>query len=367
MAAGSRETPDFAQIIALRIACGGKRGCARADVKDDLFELLSHRLSQGEWNTRLDTHLEALESASAISKTPKGRIAITKDGKRSAVAYLGLSSLPTRNWNEILSVHLVAKTLDIRPGAQKRMKALSSSDGLRALVLCKYFDLKIKDIAPTAAQLRNALAVRALDEAFAEPLPGLENGSTRIPQKLSLFLASQNLQPPRTVTSTDKLVALLAAEAAGAVQPDPKSLRLALLREFVLPRAAGANGASNGVLKAAANGHENGKSAVPTVISHELDLAKFAVSVHELARAHAEGWAGNMRAYISHVWRTVQDRRPDWNMDEEAFKAKLTDAHRAGHLTLAIADLRDKSNIADVKESVTRYKNSEWHLIRVED
>jgi len=54
-------------------------------------------------------------------------------------------------------------------------------------------------------------------------------------------------------------------------------------------------------------------------------------------------------------------------LDEDAFKLRLTEAHRAGHLTLTVADLRDKSNIADVKDSVTRYKNAEWHLIRVED
>jgi len=362
MAAMRHETADFPQIVALRIACAGKRGCARADLESEIFELLRPRLSRDESSSRLGAHLQTLTAAGAISATQKGRLAITKKGKRAAVGTLGLSSLPSRNWNEILSVYLVAKALGIKPAARKRLAAIASTDGLRAVILNRYFDLKIKDIAPTSAQIRNALAARALrDDKIADGFPGVSNGSTRLPLKLSLFLACQNLREPRSVSSTEKLIALLAAEAAGADGPDAKSLRLAIVRSFVLSDIADALFQAAQAPATASNG----SAATPR--SKELDLAKFAVSVHELARDQAEGWAGNKRAFISRVWRTVQARRPDWGLDEDAFKLRLTEAHRAGHLTLTVADFCDKSNIADVKDSVTRYKNAEWHLIRVED
>ena len=81
----------------------------------------------------------------------------------------------------------------------------------------------------------------------------------------------------------------------------------------------------------------------------------------------AMGWDGNRRAYISHVWQEIQNRTVGQQLNEREFKTRLAEAHRAGHLSLAIADLRDKSNISDIQDSVTRYKNTEWHLIRVED
>ena len=44
----------------------------------------------------------------------------------------------------------------------------------------------------------------------------------------------------------------------------------------------------------------------------------------------------------------------------------LIEAHRAGSLALANADLKDASNIAHVQESAVVYKNAVFHFIRVD-
>lgn len=77
--------------------------------------------------------------------------------------------------------------------------------------------------------------------------------------------------------------------------------------------------------------------------------------------------ASNKRAFISHVWRDLKAKFPQWSLNEEEYKDMILNAQRAGLLRLTIADLRDKSNVEDVAESRIAYKNSEWHFIRVED
>ena len=80
----------------------------------------------------------------------------------------------------------------------------------------------------------------------------------------------------------------------------------------------------------------------------------------------AQGWPGNRKAYISHVWHTVRERRPEWGLSEIEFKCMLTEAHRAGSLALANADLKDNSSIKDLQDSAVVYKNAVFHFIRVD-
>ena len=44
----------------------------------------------------------------------------------------------------------------------------------------------------------------------------------------------------------------------------------------------------------------------------------------------------------------------------------LAEAHRAGQLALANADLKDNNNIKDLQESAVAYKNAVFHFIRVD-
>ena len=96
------------------------------------------------------------------------------------------------------------------------------------------------------------------------------------------------------------------------------------------------------------------------------DLAGFAQEVRRHAAVRAQGWPGNRKAYISHVWHLMREKRPEWGLSEIEFKCMLIEAHRAGSLALANADLKDNSNIADLQESAVVYKNAVFHFIRVD-
>jgi trans-aconitate methyltransferase len=58
--------------------------------------------------------------------------------------------------------------------------------------------------------------------------------------------------------------------------------------------------------------------------------------------------------------------RSDWSLSEIEFKCMLVEAHRAGQLALANADLKDHKSIKDVQESAVVYKNAVFHYIRVD-
>ncbi len=96
------------------------------------------------------------------------------------------------------------------------------------------------------------------------------------------------------------------------------------------------------------------------------DLAAFVAEVRRMADRLAEGWAGNRKAYINRVWRATEAERPEWGLSVIEFKAMLTQAHRAGSLALAHADLKDNSTLRDVQESQIAFKNTIFHFIRAD-
>ena len=84
------------------------------------------------------------------------------------------------------------------------------------------------------------------------------------------------------------------------------------------------------------------------------------------AAHQAQGWVGDRKAYISHVWRALDRLRSDWGLSEIEFKCMLVEAHRSGQLALVNADLKDKNSIKDVQESAVVYKNTVFHFVRVD-
>jgi hypothetical protein len=105
---------------------------------------------------------------------------------------------------------------------------------------------------------------------------------------------------------------------------------------------------------------------VPAPLAQRPDLDGFASEVRGQAAISAEGWVGNRKAYISHVWRRVRERHPEWGLSEIEFKCMLAEAHRAGRLLLANADLKDDGSLRDVAESALVYKNAVFHFVRVD-
>lgn len=373
MTAVTLEHTKLAQITILRILCAGVRGCKKTDLKTDLQPFVSHRLSLGEWRRTLDETLDKLLCSNSIYVSRRGRYFTTSKGEKSALEFLGTNKLPTKNWQDLKTIFLTAKALGIKTRVVKTLKPLKTADNLRAAIVKKYYDLPFRSEIPAAAQVRNALALQTIRDTFDAPVSDTMTTQSRVPEKLALFLASRNLRRPREIQTSHQLLTLLAAEAIGSVRSDSHTLRRELLRKLVMrtdenidTHIANDNKKVTSMTTVMSQTKLDLEAAVaPNQQLESLNLERFSSITLNVAKAHAVGWAGNERAYISHVWKSLETHTPELGLNETQFKAMLIDAHRAGLLTLAIADLRDKENIADIQESATRYKNTEWHFIRV--
>ncbi len=341
------------ELIQLRIACAADCGCTLTDLHNDLLDFDIGFGSSNEFRTDLMKYLRELTKFGAVIHQRQGQIVATETGTKRSVEFLGVQSLARLDWNDIKSIHIIAQFLGIKSRSLAVLKLLRTADGLRAAILKAFYQLPLKAHVPSLSQVRNALAIQSIGDMFSNELNGSLNGQSRLPEDIAILLASRNLKRPREIGSTSQLLAKLAAEAVGAENPDLRSLRKAIYRKFVI----------HGGMVSRMRTRESTVKKMESV----FDLEAFAEVVNGLAKENASGWDGNRRAYISHVWRAICLRKLEQNLNEKEFKTRLAEAHRAGHLSLAIADLRDKSNISDIQESVTRYKNTEWHLIRVED
>ena len=225
----------------------------------------------------------------------------------------------------------------------------------------------------------------ALDRAFGS------RGRDAFGQKLGLSakagrkLAGQLARNPRDFGTDGRLVAALAAEQVGAVQFDMGALQTAVLRRFLdtdkaAPQSAAAKPprarkpretarvpevVDATVVAKAATPPPVGPSLAPDLAARP-DLAGFSHTVRQLAAKDAQGWAGNRKAYISHIWRRLGQEHAGWGLSEIEFKCMLAEAHRAGHVVLANADLKDASALKDVQDSAVVYKNAVFHFVRVE-
>ncbi len=365
----TRAVSPLGAIVLARIACDG--GAGRAAIVRDLTPLVSHKLSPGEWRAAAAAELETLEAHALIAST-RGRLVATASGKAAAEKFLGGHGVDGA-WSDMRDIALVARSLGLEGESAQQLKALTRPEGLRALIVQKAFGLPLKG-KQSASQLRAALAIVALERAFGSKLKASLGAG--LSGKMGRALAGQLAERPQEFSSDGRLVAQLAAERAGSLQLDEDALRLALLRRLVAdalrsarpaPAEAAVASASQRMLPPAAANDTRPLSAPPAPPKAvRPDLPTFAAQVHDAAKARAEGWPGNRKAYISHVWQAIRSSRPEWSLTEIEFKVLLAEAHRAGRIVLANADLKDKNRIKELQDSAIQYKNVVWHFVRVE-
>ena len=357
------------------IACARSCSCAlparlegltRQGLSADLAPLAAHRIATAQWRHLIDREIEALADA-GLTSVAGAQLKPTEAGVARAAIFLGVKGNPPRSWSEMHEVRLVAKALGLEREAAKRLDALATADGLRAAIVQKAFGLKIRGVA-TPSRLRTGLAAVALERAFGNQIKAGLAGKLGLSAKAGRLLAGQLARKPRDFGTDARLIAALAAEHLGLAQADLATLRLAVLRRYL-----------DGPDKPAARPRTPAKApmprprlvetAAPTSAPAEParpDLAGFAQEVRRHAEVRAQGWSGDRKAYISHVWHLLREKRPEWGLSEIEFKCMLIEAHRAGGLALANADLKDSSNLAQVQESAVVYKNSVFHFIRVD-
>jgi hypothetical protein len=361
-------------------------GSNEADLARDVLPVIAHKLTPEAWKTALGGIVAALTAAGYT--TQKGnKLSATPAGKTAAAEFLGLKKQMPGSWAEARDRALVARALDLHKEPASRLKGLTKLDGLRGLIVLSVFGLKVRG-APSPSRLRSALAVIALERAFGNQIKHDLGGKPGLSARSGRLLAGQLAKKPKDFRTDARLVAALAVEAVGSQKSDVGALRLAILRRFVSGAEADAAVVREGTPKRAAAERKTkqrlGSRATPPpapapklaspapemprpVLANRPDPAGFAREVQAAARARAEGWPGNRKAFVSHVWQRLSEERPEWALTEIEFKCMLTEAHRTGLLTLANADLKNKQNLKDLQDSAISYKNTVWHFIRVPD
>lgn len=363
--------PALGLLVLARAAA--EHGATQSEIVRDLAPYVGHKLAPAAWREALATVLAGI-TVQRLAVVTRNRVELTEAGRERVQRELGGKLLP-RSWGEIRDVRLVARALGLEAEAAAPVKRLAKPDGLRAAILQRAYGLKIKG-TPSPARLRQALAVVALERAFGNTLKGSLGSRTGLSAKAGRLLAGQLSHRPRDFGTDSRLVAALAAEQVGAFQTDADALRLALLRNFVAQSlSTAAQPVAAAEPRPAAENRGRAVRAPAAVVAvaqarpaaaNRPDLDGFADVVRSAASARAEGWPGNRKAFISHVWQSIQQQYPDWGLTDIEFKAMLAEAHRTGHVVLANADLKDKKSLKDLQESAVAYKNTVWHFVRVE-
>jgi hypothetical protein len=323
-------------------------------------------LPVAHWRALIEREVEAL-FADGLAREVHGRLQASAAGADAARRFLGLRGALPRSWSELSHVRLMAKALGLERLAVKELKALERPDGLRAAIVQTAYKVKVKGIA-TPSRLRSTLAALALQRAFGNQISATLAGKSALPARAGRLLAAQLCRSPRDFGTDTRLIAALAAEHLGAKSADIEGLRRAVFCRFFAGVVEVGDEASYPLPRPPAK-----REAVPppepaslAVVGGRPDLSGFVLEVRRHAAAHAHGWVGNRKAYISHVWRALAHARSDWGLSEIEFKCMLLEAHRAGQLALANADLKDHKSMKDVQDSAVVYKNAVFHFVRVD-
>ena len=359
----------IADLILLRVATGS---ATRAELQRDLAALVAPKVPGTAFRRAAEVAIGQHDARQLISET-KGRLTPTPAGSRTAAALISLTCSISGDWAELRNGALMFSALAIPGESPGLIKALERPEGLAAIMLQSHFALPVTR-ALSPADMRNQLAVIALEKAFGNKIKtGLGKGAG-LPAKTGRMLAGQLFSKPREVTSDGKLLTLLAAEIFDAPSDALDGLRLSVLRRLTSPAADHEQVSKSSVSD---RGVSSITGCLPANDAEPLDLprpaiarpdmAEFAGAVLEAARPVSEGWPGNRKAFISRVWRAIRNARPEWELSEIAFKSMLAEAHRSGGLVLASADLKDKNALKEIEDSKILYKNTVWHFVRVED
>lgn len=358
---GARQPVTLSHLMLLRAGVAGSSGIAIDQLAKDLRALTGPLKGLEANGTALpraiaDWCAEAAKNGHILVQNGSDEtVRIAGDGMLALAELFGDSML-RKDWKTICERHLIARALNMPVNAgTHRLKRLETAPGLRLAVVRKGWTLRVPEGA-TIGQVRSALAARSLGEAFGKAVQGQIGPDPRLSAKAGRTIAAQLLKKKRRVASDAQLITALAAEDLDIANCDLRSMRQALIRRLIRT-------------------DEKEKSRVDTATLDEVanqanpspDAIAFLRAVRSSAKLNANGWSGNRKAYISHVWRTLRDSRPDWRLSEKMFKSMLADAHREGALVLVNADLRDKANIRDIQESAVQYKNMEWHFVQVAD
>ena len=332
MTAATSTVPVTSNLVLVRLLVPGKKSPMPGKVKESLAPFFQHQGSPAEWASLFDEALQDLEASGLVTKRP---LALTEQGRRQALDFLGLATLPPRvSWRTLKNSYLVARALDLPTPSSEDRKHWGEKESFRALVLKKQYHLPTADF-PTLRQALDALAWKQLNISSSRPftLEAVLNHFLGLPAQLKM----------------EELKVQLPAKATGAQKCSPDGLHLAILRRWIEGKAL-----------------DRAPTATQSIPKGQsFNLAGFAQGVLEAARAIPAGRFGDNKVFICHVWRKLQEEGAFPGTEEAEFKHLLIEANRQGLLALSRADLVEAMDPQDVSASETRYLNATFHFIQI--
>jgi hypothetical protein len=311
---------------------------ARSDVSRALKPFAEHKWSSGEWSTRLDETLAALEAGGLIQQTARKGLALTRQGRARALESLGVERLPkTPSWKQLRLTYLTARTLGLPP-SPGTLKQLGGASGLRAVLVQQQLGLE----GVGTRSLKNVQ-----DELCWKQL-GVETDKPFTLAAVQSFLLGKVLQSSREVGPAQAMQQL-AARSVGARRMDAESLRLAALQSWLLPTSEPVPSAPR----------PSAAAPAPAPRPTEDGLDAFAERVLHTARTARSGRFGEDRVFISHVWRAMSNQ----GLDEQSFKNRLVEANQKRLLSLSRADMVELMDPTDVAASEIRHLGATFHFI----
>ena len=214
-----------------------------------------------------------------------------------------------------------------------------------------------------------ALAAVALARAFGNQFKASAAGKAGFSPKAGRLLAAQLGKKPRDFGTDSRLVAALAAEHVGAAGTGLAALRLAVLRRYLegadKPPAPARRSAGKGAIDEAAHGRARAANRRHRPWDGRISPASPGRCAATPATRRRAGRATARPTSATCGTRCARGG-PSGALSEIEFKCMLTEAHRAGSLALANADLKDNNSIKDLQDSAVVYKNAVFHFIRVD-
>jgi hypothetical protein len=335
-------------LLLVRLLAAGDKGESRSKVRKDLEPLLEHRWSGLALADLLNRTVDELEAAALVAslagKTRKAapKIALTAEGRRCALEFLGIGQLrPKTTWAVLRKTYLPARALGLPVSSEAVFKAIASDPGFKAVLLKRHYELSTAEVP----KLDDAI------DALAWKLIGFEGTPGKFTVKnVKTALLNRALGDGRA-TDFKKAASRLVSQRAGARRDDPKELRDAVLRDWI-GRASGA--------PAPEPPHEP-LPLEPTPV----DLPAFAARVQAAARACPTGRYGDNKVFIAHVWKVLQSEPDFAGMHLDEFKQLLVAANNARLLDLGRADLVQVLDPDDVRSSEVCYLNTAFHFVRI--
>lgn len=330
-----------------RLLAVGQRPPSEAAVLKSVRSLLRGALAK-DIDQRLRAGLDRLE---IDGLRQRGSMTLTGAGKKQASELLGLRGTQTPKEWQALKRRLVELALGQKPRGPRPLSAAA----IRAAALAN--KLGIDGARPRPSDVLDAWAAREL--GMSGKRLTIANVRAHV---LSRALGIAALRDPKQIGS------VATAHVLGVPRADTATIRAAVLGDWLTSPTSTkiAERAKKNGGREAVHADEPRALSRPTAPDDRVSLSAFADVVKTAAQSVTDGRFGRHKVFIAPVWSCLRDSKTFAPMNEGEFKAKLVEAHRAGHLRLSRADLTPAMAPELVAASEVAYLNAVFHFLDLE-